>query len=74
MSGLFGGGKAAPLPEPKPPAPMPDPEDPAIMEKKRLTTIAALQRRGRDSTIMTAPSSRASGVGDDYSRKTTGGF
>ena len=53
---------------------MPDPEDPAVREAKRLATLNALQRRGRESTILTAPSSRPSGSGgDSYNRTTLGG-
>lgn len=73
MGGLFGGGKVPPPPKPEPPAPMPDPQDPAVREARRLATLNALQRRGRESTILTAPSSRPSGAGDTYNRTTLGG-
>jgi len=50
---------------------MPDPESPQILEQKRLAALKAMQRGGRDSTILTDADSRASG--GDYSRKTLGG-
>ncbi len=72
MSGLFGSPPPPPPPpKPQPPAPMPDPESPQILEQKRLAALKAMQRGGRDSTILTDADSRASG--GDYSRKTLGG-
>jgi hypothetical protein len=76
MSGLFGGSPPPP-PKPQPPAPMPDDDAPEVKEAQRLALVDTLNRRGRDSTILTDPSLRASGgiaPGGDYTRKTTGGF
>ena len=50
---------------------MPDPQAPEIVEQQRLAALKAMQRGGRDSTILTDADSRASGA--DYSRKTLGG-
>ena len=50
---------------------MPDPESPEIIEAKRQAALKAMQRGGRDSTILPDADSRASGA--DYSRKTLGG-
>jgi hypothetical protein len=49
---------------------MPDKEDPQQREAQRQRTLDALNRAGRQSTILTAPSDRGGG---DYSRKTLGG-
>jgi hypothetical protein len=50
---------------------MPDKEDPQQLAAKRARTLDALNRAGRESTILTSPSDR--GGGGDYSRKTLGG-
>ena len=73
MGGLMGGGSAPPAPKPKPPALMPDPQSPEVLEAKRLAAINALKRQGRESTILTSPSSRPSGGYDAYNRATLGG-
>ena len=74
MGGIAGGGKVPPPPKPQPPAPMPDPEDPAIREAKRRALLAGLMRGGRESTILSAPSSRPSGNMDSFNRSTLGGY
>jgi hypothetical protein len=51
---------------------MPDDQSPAVLEAKRLRRAAALQRNGRESTLLSRPSDRPSGSGD-YSRTTLGG-
>ena len=72
MSGLFGSPPPPPKPpKPQPPAPMPNPEAPEILEAKRQAALKAIQRGGRDSTILTDSDKRASGA--DYSRRTLGG-
>jgi hypothetical protein len=69
MSGLFSSPPPPPPPRPIPPARMPDKEDPVIQEARRKASIDALNRAGRESTILTSPDNR----GGDYSRKTLGG-
>jgi hypothetical protein len=75
MGGLFGG-SAPPPPKPQPPAPMPDDQSPAVLEARRQKMLAAGLRQGRDSTILSNPSDRASSApsaSGDYSRSTLGG-
>jgi hypothetical protein len=54
MGGLFSG----PPDIPPPPPPPPTPEDPAIKRRREEVRLAALQRKGRASTVLT------SGTGD----------
>ena len=49
MSGLFGGGKA---PATQAPAVMPDSQSPAVIEAGRQQRLQALQRAGKQSTIL----------------------
>lgn len=50
MSGLFSTPKAPPV---QPPAPMPVPDTVITSKNKKAATLAAQQRTGRSSTIMT---------------------
>lgn len=61
MSGLFSKPK---VPDPPKPVLMPDPEDPAKKEDERLRYLAARQRGGRASTMLSGD--------DNYSGTTTG--
>jgi hypothetical protein len=71
MAGLFNSPSPKPAPLPTAPPRMPDKEDPQQREAQRKARIDALNRAGRESTILTSPSDR--GGGGDYSRKTLGG-
>lgn len=72
MGGLFSSPPPPPIPPPKPPAPMPDPESPEVLEAKRKATLNALARDGRESTILSTPTTRI-GSTTDYSRNKLGG-
>lgn len=66
IGGLFGGGaeKEAPTPPPVAPPPvMPVPDDAAVQAAKRRSIAMQLQRRGRQSTILTDPVTGGDGLG-----------
>ncbi len=69
MGGLFGGDVKTP-PPPKPQR-MPNETDPDVLAAAQRTRQAALQRRGRLSTILTDQTRETAGT-DTYSRKTLG--
>ncbi len=86
MSGLFGNDRpqvvtapapSAPPPVVTPPATMPDSQSPAVLEANRRAQQNVLNRAGRTSTILTAPTQRGnSGNGapnyDTYGGKALG--
>ncbi|NLS19894.1 hypothetical protein HGP16_25480 [Rhizobium sp. P40RR-XXII] len=55
MGGLFG----SKTPAPTPVQAMPDTEDPAVKEAQKRAAMAATQRSGRTSTVLTTPATRA---------------
>lgn len=58
MGALFGGS----TPKPTPVAAMPDAQDPAIKDAAKRAAMAAQQRSGRTSTVLTTPQTRAAPV------------
>ena len=64
MSGIISsilGGSAAPAPVVKPPAEMPTANSAEIQSAKRKTALRAMQRTGRQSTILTGESEKLGG-------------
>lgn len=60
MGGLFGGGKTTPIPAPKKTR-MPVETDPEIEDAAKRNREAVIQRRGRQSTIMSEATKETSG-------------
>lgn len=55
MGALFGGKQQTPAPAQV----MPDTQDPAIKDAQKRAAMAAQQRSGRTSTVLTTPQTRA---------------
>jgi len=71
MTGLFKIPKSQPV-TPTPPATMPDPNSPSIIEAKRKSTMDAMARAGRASTILSAGNSN-NPSGDNFASNKLGG-
>jgi len=51
-------------PKPQPVVPLPDDNDPAVLRAKRLSILSAQGRGGRDSTILSQPTTGSDALGD----------
>lgn len=54
MGGLFGGKQKAQVQKPTPVVPIADEQDPAVLRARQQSILAAQQRGGRQSTILSS--------------------